>query len=68
MKHAYLIGGVLSALCVLIAAYYLIPGVTHVLVSEDPLGRHVKHALAFLAVAVVALVGARFAANAPPRP
>ncbi len=68
MKNAYLIGGVICAICVVIAAYYLIPGVNHVLVSEDPLGRHVKHAVAFLALAVVALIGARFAANAETRP
>lgn len=64
MKNAYLIGGLVCAVCVLIAVYYLIPGVNHVLVSENPLSRHVKHALAFFALAVVALVGARFAANA----
>lgn len=68
MKNAYLIGGVICAVCVIIAIYYLVPGMNHVLVSEDPLGRHVKHAVAFLALAVVALVGARFAANAEPRP
>ncbi len=67
MKNAYLIGGVICVVCVLIAAYYLVPGVNHVLVSDDPLGRHVKHAVAFLALAVVALVGARFAANTEPR-
>ena len=68
MKNAYLIGGVLCALCVIVAVYYLIPGVNHVLVSEDPWGAHVKHAVAFLALAVVALIGARFAANAETRP
>lgn len=68
MKNAYLIGGVIAAICVLIAVYYLIPGINHVLVSENPLQRHVKHAVVFLAVAIVALIGARFAANAETRP
>ncbi len=67
MKQAYPIGGIICAVCVLIAAYYLIPGVNHVLVSEDPTGPHLKHAIAFLVLAVVAVVGARFAANAEPR-
>jgi hypothetical protein len=67
MKHAYLIGGVICAVCVLIAVYYLIPGINHVLASGDPTSPHVKHAIAFLALAVVALVGARFASNAEPR-
>ena len=68
MKNAYRLGGVICAICVLIAAYYLVPGVDHLLVSEDPLGRHGKHAVAFLALAVTALLGARFAANAETRP
>jgi len=64
MKNAYLIGGVIAAICVLIAVYYLVPGINHVLVSQNPLSRHLKHAVVFLALAVVALIGARFAANA----
>lgn len=67
MKNAYLIGGVIAVLCVLIAVYYLIPGINHILASGDPTSPHIKHAIAFLALAVVALVGARFAANAEPR-
>jgi hypothetical protein len=67
MKQAYLIGGVVAVVCVLIAVYYLIPGINHILASGDPTSRHLKHAVAFLALAVVALVGARFAANAESR-
>lgn len=67
MKNAYLVGGLIAAVCVLLAVYYLIPGINHVLVFKNPLDRHVKHALAFLVLAVVALVGARFAANAETR-
>lgn len=47
---------------------YLIPGFNHVLVSENPPGRRVKPVVVFLALAVVALVGARFATNAATRP
>ena len=68
MKQAYLIGGAICAVCVLLAVYYLIPGINHVLASGDPTSPHLKHAIAFLALAVVALLGARFAANAETRP
>jgi len=68
MKNAYLIGGAICAVCVLVAVYYLIPGINHILTSGDPTSPHVKHAVAFLALAVVALVGARFAANAETHP
>lgn len=68
MKNAYLIGGVLCAVFVLIAVYYLVPGIDHVLASGEPNRPHLKHAVAFLALAIVTLVGARFAANAEPRP
>lgn len=50
---------------VAIGVYYLIPGSKHVLASSrtatDP---HLKHAITVCALAVVALIGARFAANA----
>ena len=64
MSRAYLIGGLVSLVCLAIGVYYLIPGINHVLVSDHPTDRHIKHALAFIALAVIALVGARFAANA----
>jgi hypothetical protein len=65
MKRAYLIGGLISLVCLAIAIYYLIPGINHVLTfSGAASARHVKHALVFGALAVLALVGARFAANA----
>ncbi len=65
MNRAYLIGGLVALVCLAIGVYYLIPGIDHVLAfsgsATDP---HVKHALAFFALAIFALVGARFAANA----
>ena len=64
MKRAYLVGGLVCLLCLAIGTYYLLPGINHLLVFERPTDRHVKHALVFFALAVVALVGARFAANA----
>ncbi len=65
MSRAYLIGSLVALVCLAIGVYYLIPGINHILAfsgsATDP---HVKHALAFFALAVIALVGARFAANA----
>jgi hypothetical protein len=60
---AYLVGGVVFVVCAAIGVYYLIPGINHVLASP-PQGTHIKHTLVFFALAVLALVGARFAANA----
>jgi hypothetical protein len=60
----YLIGAVFALVCIAIGVYYLTPGITHVVVFDDPQGQHVKHALAFFAVALVALLGARFVVNA----
>jgi hypothetical protein len=59
---AYLLGGIVFVVCVAIGIYYLIPGINHVL-AEPPTEQHVKHALVFFGLAVVSLIGARFAAN-----
>lgn len=64
MKSAWLIGGALAAVCVVLAIYYLIPGIYHPFTSSDPTKSHLKHAVVFLGLAVVSVVGARFAANA----
>lgn len=66
MKSAYLIGGLVCLVCLVIGVYYLVPGPTHLLVSDDPTGRHIKHAMVFFALGVLSLIGARFAANAVP--
>ena len=59
---AYLIGDIVFIVCIALAIYYLIPGVYHVL-ADPPMARHVKHALVFCGVAILAVIGARFAAN-----
>jgi hypothetical protein len=64
MKTAYLIGGLVCLVCLAIGIYYLVPGPTHLLVSSAPTARHLKHAAVFFVLAVLSLVGARFAANA----
>jgi len=63
MKSAWLIGGILAAICVVLAVYYLIPGIYHPFTSSAPTQSHLKHAIVFLGLAVVSVVGARFAAN-----
>ncbi|HZC05246.1 MAG TPA: hypothetical protein VE338_06365 [Ktedonobacterales bacterium] len=64
MKSAWLVGGVLAVICVALAVYYALSGIYHPLTfSGDPYASHYKHAIVFLGLAVVALIGARFAAN-----
>jgi hypothetical protein len=63
MKPAYLGGIALLVVFAAIGVYYLIPGPTKFLVSDDPTGVHVKHALVFFALAIVSIIGARFVAN-----
>jgi Ca2+/Na+ antiporter len=60
---AYLLGGIIFVVCIAIGVYYLIPGIYHVL-ADPPTEQHVKHSLVFFGLGIVALVGARFAANA----
>ncbi len=56
----------LAALAVLAGIYYLIPNVYHVLTFHDATQIQVKHAIAFFALAVVLVVGARFARSSAP--
>ncbi len=63
MKSAWLVGGTLAVVCVALAIYYLIPGIYHPFTSSAPNDSHLKHALVFFGLAVVSVVGARFAAN-----
>jgi hypothetical protein len=50
---------VVAILALLVCVYYVIPGYSHLLVfSGDPNAAHYKHAVAFGAVAVVAIIGA----------
>lgn len=59
---AYLIGGIIFIVCVAIGIYYLIPGINHIL-ADPPQEQHIKHSIVFFALAIAALIGARFAAN-----
>lgn len=57
---------VLAGLSVLAGVYYLIPNVYHILTTHDAMQIQVKHAIAFFVLAVVLVVGARFARNSAP--
>ncbi len=57
---------VLAALSALAGVYYLIPNVYHILAFQDAMQPHVKHALVFFALAVVLVMGGRFARNSAP--
>jgi hypothetical protein len=61
LSMAIIIAGVV---CLLIAIYYIIPGFPHILTTSDPTSSHLKHSLVFLALAIFAFVGSRFARNA----
>ena len=54
---------ILALVFVALMVFYLIPGISHPLVSDDPTGMHGKHAILFGALALLSLVWARFAAN-----
>lgn len=52
---------VAGVICLLIGVYYLVPGPTKLLVTDAPTGTHIKHALVFFALGIVAFVASRFA-------
>ena len=65
---AYLLGAVGFLVCVAIGIYYIIPMSTeHFLSSHGPNYSDTKHALVFFVLAIVCLIGARFAANSKAR-
>lgn len=49
---------VVAIIALVLCVFYMVPGVTHPFVSSDPTGAHYKHAIAFGAVAVIAIIGA----------
>lgn len=56
---------VAAAICLLLAVFYLIPGVYHPFTfSGTPSGSHLTHAIAFAALAIAAFLGSRFVRNA----
>lgn len=56
------IAWIVAVVALLLGVYYLIPNVYHPL-AADPMAMHVKHAVAFFAVAVVLFFGGRFMRN-----
>lgn len=62
-NNVFILAIVLAALSVLAGVYYLVPNIYHVLTFHDAMEPQIKHALAFFAVAVVLVLGARFARN-----
>ena len=54
---------ILAVIFVALMVFYLVPGVSHPLVSDDPTGMHGKHAILFGALALLSLIWARFAAS-----
>lgn len=67
MKNPWVVGGVIAAVCIALAIFYAIPGITHPLTfSGKPTDPAIKHVILFAVLAIVALVGARFAANSRP--
>ena len=53
----------LAIVFLILMVFYLVPGISHPLVSDNPLGSHAKHAILFGALAALSLVWARFTAN-----
>lgn len=53
---------VVAAICFLLGIFYIIPGIYHPLTFKGlPTDSHLTHAIAFFAIAVLALIGSRFA-------
>lgn len=47
-----------AVVAIAIAIYYAIPGIYHVLVSDNPTGFHLKHMVAFIILAVIGILAA----------
>jgi hypothetical protein len=54
---------ILAVVCLLLAVYYLIPGIYHPLTFSDAISMHVKHAILFTGLAVVLFIAGRFLRN-----
>ena len=65
-SNLFTVALVLAGLSVLAGVYYLIPNVYHILTFHDATQIQVKHAIAFFALGIVLVVGARFARNSAP--
>ncbi len=62
---AYTVGVILAVVFIMLAVYYYIPNVPHVLTSAayPAYGHHYTHIILLIALAVFSLIGARFVAN-----
>jgi hypothetical protein len=49
---------VVAIVAIAIAIYYAVPGIYHVLVSDNPTGFHLKHMVAFIILAVIGILAA----------
>lgn len=49
---------VVAIVSIAIAIYYAVPGIYHILVSDNPMGFHLKHMIAFIVLAVIGILGA----------
>jgi hypothetical protein len=49
---------VVTIIAIAIAVYYAVPGINHVLVSDNPNGFHLKHMVAFIILAIIGILAA----------
>ena len=49
---------VVAIIALVLCVFYLVPGVTHPLVSDNPTAAHYKHAAAFGVLTVLAIIAA----------
>ncbi|MBA2678091.1 MAG: hypothetical protein H0U76_06820 [Ktedonobacteraceae bacterium] len=47
-----------AIIAIAIAVYYAVPGINHILVSDNPTGFHLKHMVAFIILAVIGILAA----------
>jgi hypothetical protein len=57
-RAVFYVALVVAIIGLVLCVFYIVPGVTHPLVSGDPTAAHYKHAAAFGALAVIAIIGA----------
>ena len=47
-----------AIVAIAIAIYYAVPGINHILVSDNPTAFHLKHVVAFVILAVIGILAA----------
>lgn len=58
---------VVAVIFVILAIYYLIPGIDHPLTFSASKHSHITHAVAFFAIAIFAFLGSRFVRSSAQR-